>query len=376
MQVYRCDELAYVTPPGRTLSEKLEEMGLDANDLAARMGYTPKAVNDILQGYCRITPEVAFSLEVITEIPANFWLRRQIAYDEYLAREYVKASLDNQPLWRKSFPEELGVRDWVRRGKNEADDKSGLSLLKFFAVASPQAWDSYYKDARLKVAFRISLADVKDPYATSAWIRRGEILADRDPMEKQEQIPVRKRLKAALPEIIAFAAANKVRPKSKKRITYWTPEAEVVDDCMTGLQEICRKIGIRVLFVQNFKCAPIHGMYRWYKDVPLIQLHDRFEKRATMWFTFFHELAHVLYHGKKGICLQNIEITHNYPEKEDEANAFAQKCMVDAGFRCWLCSYPSDLPPAFSVFETDGPALPDTAHFLLPSGPAAADPHS
>lgn len=333
MQVYRCDELAYVTPPGRTLSEKLEEMGLDANDLAARMGYTPKAVNDILQGYCRITPEVAFSLEVITEIPANFWLRRQIAYDEYLAREYVKASLDNQPLWRKSFPEELGERDWVRRSKNEADDKSGLSLLKFFAVASPQAWDGYYKDAKLKVAFRISLADVKDPYATSAWIRRGEILADRDPMEKQEQIPVRKRLKAALPEIIAFAAANKVRPKGKKRITYWTPEAEVVDDCMTGLQEICRKIGIRVLFVQNFKCAPIHGMYRWYKDVPLIQLHDRFEKRATMWFTFFHELAHVLYHGKKGICLQNIEITHNFPEKEDEANCFAQKCMVDAGFK-------------------------------------------
>jgi len=182
------------------------------------------------------------------------------------------------------------------------------------------------------VAFRISLAEVKDPYATSAWIRRGEILADLDPMEKQEQIPVRKRLKAALPEIIAFAAANKVRPKSKKRITYWTPEAEVVDDCMTGLQELCRKIGIRVLFVQNFKSAPIHGMYRWYKDVPLIQLHDRFKDRATMWFTFFHELAHVLYHGKKGICLQNIEITHNHPEKEDEANCFAQKCMVDAGF--------------------------------------------
>ncbi len=325
-------ELWHVPSPGSELVEKLEEMGLDANDLAARMGYTPKAVNDILQGNSRITPDVAIMLEMITEIPADYWLRRQMSYDEFLSRERVKASLSDQPLWRKSFPEELDVRGWVRRGKIEGDDKSGLSLLKFFAVASPQAWDGYYKDAKLKVAFRISLAEVKDPYATSAWIRRGEILADRDPMEKQEQIPVRKRLKVALPEIIAFAAANKVRPKSKKRITYWTPEAEVVDDCMTGLQELCRKIGIRVLFVQNFKCAPIHGMYRWYKDVPLIQLHDRFKDRATMWFTFFHELAHVLYHGKKGICLQNIEITHNYPEKEDEANCFAQKCMVDAGF--------------------------------------------
>ena len=228
---------------------------------------------------------------------------------------------------------ELKCALWVRRSKNDGDDKSGLSLLKFFAVASPKAWDGYYKDARLKVAFRISLAEVKDPYAMSAWIRRGEILSDQDPMEKLGQPAVRKNLKAALPEIIAFAAANKVRPRGEKRITYWTPEAEVVDDCMTGLQALCRKIGIRVLFVQNFKSAPVHGMYRWYKDVPLIQLHDRFEKRAAMWFTFFHELAHVLYHGKKGICLQNIEITHNYPEKEDEANCFAQKCMADAGFK-------------------------------------------
>lgn len=324
-------ELWRVPSPGSELAEKLEEMGLDANDLAARMGYTPKAVNDILQGNSRITPDVAIMLEMITEIPADYWLRRQMSYDEFLSRERVKASLSDQSLWKKSFPAEINAREWVQQKRDES--KSLMPLLKFFAVASPQAWDGYYKDAKLKVAFRISLADVKDPYATSAWIRRGEILSDRDPMEKQEQIPVRKRLKAALPEIIAFAAANKELPKNAKKITYTTPEAEVVDDCMTGLQELCRKIGIRVLFVQNFKCAPIHGMYRWYKDVPLIQLHDRFKKRETMWFTFFHELAHVLYHGKKGICLQNIEITHHHPEKEDEANCFAQKCMVDAGFK-------------------------------------------
>ena len=322
-------------PPGRDISEKLEEMGLDANDLAARMGYTPKAVNDILQGHCRVTPEVAISIEMITGIPADYLLRRQMSFDEFLARERIKLSLKDQSLWKKSFPVELDTRDWintVKPGEKQDESKSLMPLLKFFAVASPKAWEGYYKKAQLKVAFRISLAEVKDPYATSAWIRRGEILSDRDPMEKLGQPAVRKNLKAALPEIIAFAAENKKLPKRAKKITYWTPEAEVVDDCMTGLQELCRKIGIRVLFVQNFKSAPIHGMYRWYKDVPLIQLHDRFKNRATMWYTFFHELAHVLYHGKKGICLQNIEITHHHPEKEDEANCFAQKCMVDAGF--------------------------------------------
>ena len=198
-------ELWHVPSPGSELAEKLKEMGLDANDLAARMGYTPKAVNDILQGNSRITPDVAIMLEMITEIPAIYWLRRQMSFDEFLSRERIKASLSDQSLWKKSFPSEINVRDWVQY--NKGDEKSLMPLLKFFAVASPKAWDSYFKDAKLKVAFRISLADVKDPYATSAWIRRGEILADRDPMEKQEQISVRKRLKAALPKIIALAAA-------------------------------------------------------------------------------------------------------------------------------------------------------------------------
>ena len=90
-------------PPGRDLAEKLEEMGLDANDLATRMGYTPKAVNDILQGNCRITPEVAVMLEMITQIPAGYWLRSQIAYDEYVAREKIKASLSGSVSLEKVF---------------------------------------------------------------------------------------------------------------------------------------------------------------------------------------------------------------------------------------------------------------------------------
>ena len=91
-------ELWHVPSPGSELAEKLEEMGLDANDLAARMGYTPKAVNDILQGNSRITPDVAIMLEMITEIPAIYWLRRQMSFDEFLSRERIKASLSDQSL--------------------------------------------------------------------------------------------------------------------------------------------------------------------------------------------------------------------------------------------------------------------------------------
>ena len=38
-----------ITPPGAFLEEKIQEMGIDVNDFAARIGYTPKTVNEILR---------------------------------------------------------------------------------------------------------------------------------------------------------------------------------------------------------------------------------------------------------------------------------------------------------------------------------------
>ena len=319
-------ELWYVPSPGEMLEEKIQEMRMDANDLAMRMGYTPKAVNDILTAKCSITSESAIALESVTRIPMHIWFRAQNYYDEFKAREKMKEVVKSKSSWVKPFPyTDISDRNWV---KTKDEDKVS-PLLSFFAVASPEAWKNYYTSAQLKVAFRISLAETKDPYAASVWLRRGEILADEHPMEKQDLREVRKKIRKALPEILAYAGTYKDKPK--RHIAYKAPESEAVDEGMLKFKEMCEKIGLRILYVQNFKTAPIHGMYRWYRDVPLIQLHDRFEDWKCFWFTFFHELAHVLYHGKKGICIENIKYGPGDPEKEEVANCFAQKCMSDAG---------------------------------------------
>ena len=56
-----------------------------------------------------------------------------MSYDEFISRERIKASLSDQSLWKKSFPSEISVREWVRYEK--AEEKSLMPLLKFFAVA-------------------------------------------------------------------------------------------------------------------------------------------------------------------------------------------------------------------------------------------------
>ena len=70
------------TSPGEVLEEKLQEMGVDINDFAVRIGYTPKTMNELLKAKCRVTVEMAYSLELGTGIPQYCWLNLQKQYDE------------------------------------------------------------------------------------------------------------------------------------------------------------------------------------------------------------------------------------------------------------------------------------------------------
>lgn len=321
-----------VSPPGEMLADKLEEMGLDAKELASRTGYTPKTINELLKAKCRVTPEMALNLEIATGISQSIWLNMQMMYDEFLSRKKIEESLKNQAKWPKFFPiAELNPRKWI----DDINKNNGvLPILKYFGISTPKAWKDYYFGNRLKVAFRISLAETEDPYAASVWLRRGEILADQIQMEKQNDKKVRSAIKKAMPQFVELARADVERWEALRRQKS-LPKPKIgedfIDEGMHKLQELGATLGIKVLYAQNFKSAPIHGMARWYKDIPVIQLHDRFKDRNAFWFTFFHELGHIVLHGKKDIFIKNVYYGNKNLQKDEEANMFAQKYMLAAG---------------------------------------------
>lgn len=307
-------DLAMAFPPGDELAEKLEEMKMDANDLAARIGRSPKTINEILKGKCSLTPDVAIDLECVTEIPADFWMNCQRFYDEWTARKKREKGLGAILEWMKNFPmAEMLKRKWI--DTLQASPEKAQPLFKFFALCSPKAWENYYHKQQLKVAFRISLAESRDPYALSVWLRRGEILADEIQMDAIPDKSVRSNIRNMLPEFIALAA---------KSAQISVPEFAKAKKKLVAL---CAKANIKLLFVENFKTAPVHGASRWYKDIAVIQLHDGFETDGGFWYTFFHELGHILIHGKKDMFLKNVDYATRDLIKDAEADAFAQKQM-------------------------------------------------
>ena len=52
-------------------------------------------------------------------------------------------------------------------------------LLRFFSVADHHAWEEYYFNQQLRVAFRISLAQTQGAYAISTWLRQGELQVEK-----------------------------------------------------------------------------------------------------------------------------------------------------------------------------------------------------
>jgi addiction module HigA family antidote len=77
----------FVSCPGETLAEVLQERGLSKAEPARRTGFTPTHVNRVVKGRARISPEFALALEAALGTPANFWLVRDAHYQLHLARQ-------------------------------------------------------------------------------------------------------------------------------------------------------------------------------------------------------------------------------------------------------------------------------------------------
>jgi HTH-type transcriptional regulator / antitoxin HigA len=176
-------------------------------------------------------------------------------------------------------------------------------MLSFFGVASVAAWDEVY--AKLDCAFRQSTAHEIKPGAVAAWLRLGEIAArevDCAPFDT-------KRLRSALPELRA--------------LTSEPPEVFA-----PKVQAICAFCGVAVVFVEEVEGARASGVMRWLTpDKALIQLSFRYRTDDHLWFTFFHEIGHVLLHGKSELWIEDGGSFGTDP-KEAEADRFSRDLLL------------------------------------------------
>ncbi|MDE0680093.1 MAG: helix-turn-helix domain-containing protein [Gammaproteobacteria bacterium] len=82
----------WVSPPGDTLLDILEERGWLQIEFAERLGYTAKHVSLLIRGKASITGDTALRLERVLGGTASFWLSREAKYRDALARQDEQAT--------------------------------------------------------------------------------------------------------------------------------------------------------------------------------------------------------------------------------------------------------------------------------------------
>jgi len=291
----------YLVTPGAVLEDYLEDAGITQAALADRTGLSKKTITEILTAKSAITAETALLFERTLGRPAHFWINLERQYQENKARLAEKTLLETNLQWFDMFPtNDMAKYGWIKKCK----DKGLLreALLRFFAVESPQQWEAIW-GRELQTAFRKEESTHKDVALNSAWLRKGEIDAQRlccQPFDKQK-------FQDSLDEIRSFTTIgdpNVLVPK---------------------LESICANAGVAVVFVRALPKLGIYGATRWFNDKYIMQLSLYRKSDDQLWFTFFHEVCHIIKHSHNELYIEDSGFKN---EKEREANAFARDTLI------------------------------------------------
>jgi HTH-type transcriptional regulator/antitoxin HigA len=302
----------WVSPPGDTILDLIEERGWTQAELCKRLGYTEKHISQLINGKVPLTDEAALRLERVLGSNAGFWLAREAKYREHCARLEAARAHAGWVQWLDELPvKELMDSGAIPKSRNDAKHKPSIvdSCLRFFGVASPDEWRAHY--VSMQVAFRRSRAEQSDIGAISAWLRLGEQQAEKQDGPRYDKTRFEKALAA-------------IRPLTREAPEVFEPK----------LRNVLHEAGVAMVLVPAIPRSHVSGVARWLSPTrPMIQLSLYGKTNDKFWFTFFHEAAHILLHAnnkedKKSVFLDDPNTTHTDNPQEHEANQWAGNWLI------------------------------------------------
>ena len=292
----------WVTHPGASIADALEERGISQREAAERLQVSKKFVNDLIQGRAAVSADTARGLAHVIGSTPEFWLRLQSHYVvEHATLPAEKSLEEKHASWLKLFPIKQMVKwGWVEEKFNFTEQIE--EMISFFGIASPDAWPTVYGNRA--VAYRKSPTFSNKAGGLTAWLRQGErqaLQVDCKPWDS-------KGFRALLPSLRAYS-----------RHDFHSAWPNIVEECS--------RVGVAVVLVRPpTGCVASGATFFMGKDRAVLILSGRHKSDDHLWFSFFHEAAHLILHSKK---LEFIEGVDGLDKTlENEADEFAAKMLI------------------------------------------------
>lgn len=323
--------------PGEHLVDFLEQSGISQVELAQRTGLSKKAINEIVNKKSPITQNTAFRLSKVFSVSPEFWINLQNNYDLLLAQKEEEERLhtdagQNIEAFKETY-QELAKHEFLQKFSWTKNNLLAITkgLQQFFAVDSL----AYVEGNTLSFAFRKYQRENINNYTLAAWVQLGKLqsrFVATQPFDKEA-------LKEALPRI---------KELSLKKWQAYIPE----------LENLLAECGVVLVLAPHLKHAPVQGATHWLEsDKVLVMLSADNQYEGRFWFNLFHELGHVLLHGKRDIYVDFGQDGTKTGE-EKEADTFAQKWLISdmKGFYALLSQ--QNLAQAVVTFARDNNVSP------------------
>lgn len=292
--------------PGEFLQDYIEEYHISQIDLALRTGVSKKMINEIIKGKNPITESMAVKLSKILPLSVEYWLNLQAGYEADLARLNQNNDLKkdikhlthfNHAYKELSKIEKTAKHRWIEKNYIEIV----LELQKFFGVSSL----GFLGDT-MKFAFRKYDRKNLDQYTLAAWLRLGDIKAQKSTVAVFDKQALLDRLD----EIKLLSTKGK-------------------EEYLPALEKIFAECGIVLAYVPYFENTHIQAATKWIApEKALIMLAtSKGKDEGKFWFNLFHEIGHLLLHSKKEFHIDLNDYDTSL-EIEKEADDFAQKMLI------------------------------------------------
>ena len=294
----------WFSKPGDTLLTLMEQQELTSEDLAKKLKCSITVVRGLLSGTVGVDDNLAAALSKHVGGTPKFWQVRQAKYQSALSRAADAVPEKVAADWVKRFPRaDMAKYEWIKTPRTR--DELVKAYLAYFSVNDPAEWEARYADFLKITAFRTSQTFKSKVGALSAWLRQGEIEATH--LQCAPWNP--KALRSRLEEIRVLTKAK--NPK------YFLPR----------IRRVCAKTGVAVVFVQAPSGCAASGASRFITPKKaMVILSFRYLSDDHFWFTFFHEIGHLLLHKENLTFIDGEEKISNTMERE--ANEFSEHVLV------------------------------------------------
>jgi Zn-dependent peptidase ImmA (M78 family)/plasmid maintenance system antidote protein VapI len=294
----------WFSKPGDTLLTLMERHELTSESLAAKLGCTNAVIGGLLAGTVAIDADLALALAKHVGGTPHFWTARQAKYQDALSRAVEAVPASTAAEWIKLFPHsDLAKSGWIKQTRKR--DELIKTYLAYFGVNDPTEWEDRYAGFFKLIAFRTSPTFRSKAGPLSVWLRQGEIKAAQVECAPWNPKALRERLENL-----------RVLTKAKNP-AYFLPRIRL----------ICADVGVAVVFVRAPHGCSASGATRFVSPKKAILiLSFRHLSDDHFWFTFFHEIGHLLLHKQTLTFIDGEEKVKNRMEKE--ANEFSERVLI------------------------------------------------